>query len=69
MQISQSYLKKSEAITNLLTSMGGQKDLISQSEILNAVHRRIKQQYDSINKSFARNPDDLVQLLVRTTVT
>ena len=42
-QISQRYLKKSKAITNLLASMGGLKDLISQSELLNAIRRRIKQ--------------------------
>lgn len=64
MQISQSYLKKSETTTNLLTSMGGQKDLIPHCETLNAVHRKIKQQNDSINKSFARNPDDLLELLL-----
>ena len=58
--ISQSYLKKSEAITNLLASMGGLKDLISQSELLHAIRRRIKQQNDSVNKYFARNPDELL---------
>ena len=42
-QISQRYLKNSKAITNLLASMGGLKDLISQSELLNAIRRRIKQ--------------------------
>ena len=58
-QISQSYLKKSEAITNLLASMGGLKDLISQSELLNTTRRRKKQQNDSVNKHVVRNPDEL----------
>ena len=58
-QISQSYLKKSEAITNLLASMGGLKDLISQSELLNTTRRRKKQQNDSVNKHVMRNPDEL----------
>ena len=41
-QISQSYSKNLEAITNLLASMGGLKDLISQSELLIAIRRRIQ---------------------------
>ena len=59
-QISQSYLRKSAAITNLLASMGGLKDLISQSELLNTICRRKKQQNASINKHFVRNPDELL---------
>ena len=59
-QIIQSYLKKSEAITNLLASTGGLKDLISQSELLNAIRRRIKQQNDNFNNHFVRNPDELL---------
>ena len=60
-QISQSYLKKSAAITNLLASMGGLKVLISQYGLLNANRRRIKQQNDSVNIHFVRNLDELLK--------
>ena len=53
-------LKQSEAIANFLASMIGLKDLISQSELLNAICRRTKQENNSVDKHFVRNPDELL---------
>ena len=40
--------------------MIGLKDLISQSELLNAIRRRTKQENNSVDKHFVRNPDELL---------
>ena len=59
--LSQTYLKKSESVTKLITAMGRLKDMVSESDLLIALRRRITQQNSAINKSFIRSPDELLQ--------
>ena len=58
-QLSQSYLKKSETLINSLTLLGVLKDRITDPELLIALHRRIKQQNEMVNKFFIRNFDEI----------
>ena len=51
-QLSQSYLKKSEALTSLLASLGVLKNMVPDSTLLNDLRRRLKQQNDSVNNPF-----------------
>ena len=45
---------------NSLTSLGVLKDKITDPELLNALHRRIKQQNEIVNKFFIRNSDEML---------
>ena len=54
-QLSQSYLKRSEALTSLLASLDVLKNMVSDSTLLNDLQRSIKQQNDSVNNPFVRN--------------
>ena len=58
-QLLQSYLKKSETLINSLTLLGVLKDRITDPELLIALHRRIKQQNEMVNKFFIRNFDEI----------
>ena len=59
-QLSQSYLKRSETLMNLLTSLVVLKDKITDPELLNALHRRIKTTKRHCNKFFKRNSDEML---------
>ena len=59
-QLSQSYLKRSETLMNLLTSLVVLKDKITDPELLNALRRRIKQQNEIVDKFFIRNSDEML---------
>ena len=59
-QLSQSYSKKSNALSNLLSSLGVLKNLVSKNTMLNDLRHRIKQQNDILNSPFMRNNDKLL---------
>ena len=59
-QLSQSYLKRSETLMNLLTSLVVLKDKITDPELLNALRRRIKTTKRHCNKFFKRNFDEML---------
>ena len=59
-QYSQSYLKKSDALSSLLTSLGVVQNMVSDSKLLNNLRRRITQQNKSLNNPYVRNEDELL---------
>ena len=50
----------SETLMNSLISSGVLKDKITDSELLNAPRRRIKQQNKIVNKFFIRNSEEML---------
>ena len=64
-QLSQSYLEKSETLINSVTLLGVLKDRITDPELLIALHRRIKQQNEIVNKFFIRNFDEIYIFLCK----
>ena len=60
LQISQTYLKKSKQLTNLIVCLGRLQTLITDNDLLVALTRRIKQQNEVISKSFVRNSNEFM---------
>ena len=60
-QFSQTFLKKSEAVSRLIYLLCKLKDKISDSELLSKLRRRITQQNAVTNKLFIRNNEELIQ--------
>ena len=60
-QFSQTFLKKSEAVSRLIYLLCKLKDKISDSELLSKLRRRITQQNAVTNKLFIRSNEELMQ--------
>ena len=61
MNLSQTFLKKCEAVSRLIYLLCKLKDKISDSELLSKLRRRITQQNAVTNKLFIRNNEELIQ--------
>ena len=61
MNLSQTFLKKCEAVFRLIYLLCKLKDKISDSELLSKLRRRITQQNAVTNKLFIRNNEELIQ--------
>ena len=61
MNLSQTNLKKSEAVSRLIYLLGKVKDKISDSELLSKLHRQITQQNAVNNKLLIRRNEELMQ--------
>ena len=59
-EMSQSYLKKANLITETIVALGALKKMIINHDFLTSLRRRLKQQNDVTNKSFARSENELL---------
>ena len=59
-EMSQSYLKKANLITETIVALGALKKMITNRDFLTSLRRRLKQQNDVTNKSFVRSENELL---------
>ena len=59
-EMAQTYLKKANLILDTISWLGTLKKLITDRNFLTALRRRLKQQNSVTNKSFVRNPNELL---------
>ena len=59
-EMSQSYLKKANLITETIVALGALKKMIINRDFLTSLRRRLKQQNDVTNKSFVRSENELL---------
>ena len=59
-EMSQSYLKKANLITETIVALGALKKMIINHDFLTSLRRRLKQQNDVTNKSFVRSENELL---------
>ena len=59
-EMSQSYLKKANLITEAIVALGALKKMITNRDFLTSLRRRLKQQNDVTNKSFVRSENELL---------
>ena len=58
-EMSQSYLKKANMITETSVALGALKKVVTNRDFLTSLRRRLKQQNDVTNKLFARSENEL----------
>lgn len=61
LELSQTYLKNSASITNLIIELGRLKDLILNNDLLTSMRRRLKQQNKVTNNLFVRDKSELLE--------
>ena len=59
-EMSQSYLKKANMITETSVALGALKKVVTNRDFLTSLRRRLKQQNDDTNKSFVRSENELL---------
>ena len=59
-EMSQSYLKKANMITETSVALGALKKVVTNRDFLTSLRRRLKQQNDVTNKSFVRSENELL---------